>query len=459
MASSWDTFPGTYRQRQVSQIAAWIDARESGLVVGLSGAGKSNVLGFVAHRLTTHGQVLRPLLDLNRLSEPTLAALLRQLLAALNDAASTQLSAEASGRLQAITDKGMAQTDAFLLGRSVESALALLCGEMKLCTVILIDRFDVALEHLPPALYNNLRAWRDRHKIRLSYVVAARRDWPDWPNLPALSEFTDLIAGRTCWVGALSMDDLRWNVERFSGERPHKKLVERMAELCGGHAGLLKTLWAAGAGTLSITDKGKAETGVEHTPDEWAQQSGVRRQCQELWDDLPATIQESLRVWQMGRAQPQDAAKEFLLDTGLTVERGGELQLTSSVFAAFAREQAGVGGGVLWRDAATGQLFRGGVKLPVELTPQEDRLLAYLLAHPGEVCDKDALAEAVWSDEVRVEGIRDDRLAQLVRRLRDKVEPDPHAPRYIVPVWGRGYRLVMDGTGVFSYRSSASEQQ
>ena len=61
--------------------------------------------------------------------------------------------------------------------------------------------------------------------------------------------------------------------------------------------------------------------------------------------------------------------------------------------------------------------------------------------------DKDALADAVWSDEVRMEGIRDDRLAQFVRRLRDKVEPDPHTPRYIVPVWGRGYRLVMDGTG------------
>ena len=44
-----------------------------------------------------------------------------------------------------------------------------------------------------------------------------------------------------------------------------------------------------------------------------------------------------------------------------------------------------------------------------------------------------------------MEGIRDDRLAQLVRRLRDKVEPDPHTPHYIVPVWGRGYRLVPDG--------------
>ena len=433
MSSSWDTFPANYREREVAQIAAWIDAGESGLVVGLSGAGKSNVLGFVAHRLKGHGTLLRPLLDLNRLPEPTLAAFLRQLLAALDDAASAELPAEALIKLRDITGKGLAQTDAFLLGRSVEAALALLCGEMELRTIILMDRFDVALERFDASFFNNLRAWRDAHKTQLTYVVATRRDWPDWPNLPALSEFTDLIAGRTCWVGALSPGDLRWNLARFAGEKPSKKLVERMAELSGGHAGLLKTLWAAS----SLSSKGAG--GIEGKPSEWLKDSGVRRQCRELWDDLPTTVQESLRSWRAG------GAKNFLLNTGLSDGSNGEPHLTSSVFAAFVREQAGVGAGVLRRDAATGQVYRGGVRLSVELTPHEDRLLAYLLAHPGEVCDKDALAEAVWPDEVRMEGIRDDRLAQLVRRLRDKVEPDPHTPHYIVPVWGRGYRLVPDG--------------
>jgi hypothetical protein len=442
MPSQWDAFPANYRENEVEQIAQWIAAVESGLVVGLSGAGKSNVLGFVAHRLKGHGALLRPLLrpllDLNRLPEPTLAAFLRQLLAALDDAASAGLPADALVKLRGITDKGLAQTDAFLLGRSVEAALALLCGEMEVRTVILMDRFDVALERFDVSFFNNLRAWRDAHKTRLTYVVAARRDWPDWPNLPALSEFTDLIAGRTCWVGALSPGDLRWNLTRFAGEKPTKKLVERMAELSGGHAGLLKALWAAGAAS-SVSSKGAG--GIDARPSEWLKHGGVRRQCRELWDDLPATVQESLRSWQAG------GAKNYLLNTGLSDGSNGEPHLASSVFAAFVREQAGVGAGVLRRDAASGQVYRGSVRLPVELTPNEDRLLAYMLAHPGEVCDKDALAEAIWPDEVRVEGIRDDRLAQLVRRLRDKVEPDPHTPRYIMPVWGRGYRFVPDGAG------------
>lgn len=443
MASPWDTFPANYREREIAQIAAWIDAGESGLVVGLSGAGKSNVLGFVAHRPLplsspqargTKGEApLRPLLDLNGLPEPTSTAFLRRLLAALDDAAMARLPAEAMERLRAMLDRGLAQTDAFLLGRGVEAALALVCDEMKICATILMDRFDVALERFDAPFFNNLRAWRDAHKTRLTYVVAARRDWPDWPNLPTLSEFTDLIAGRTCWVGALSPDDLRWNLERFAGKKPTKKIVEQMTELSGGHAGLLKALWAAQA---ARQDEG---------PDEWLKHSGVRRQCQELWDDLPALVQESLRAWHAGGVMPP-SIQHFLVNAGLLVRDESQLRFTSSVLAAFAHEQAGASGGALRRDAATGQVYCGSTKLSVALTPQEDRLLAYLLAHPRQVCDKDALAEAIWPDEVRVEGVRDDRLAQLVRRLRDKVEPDPHSPRYIVPVWGRGYRLIPDGS-------------
>jgi DNA-binding winged helix-turn-helix (wHTH) protein len=69
-------------------------------------------------------------------------------------------------------------------------------------------------------------------------------------------------------------------------------------------------------------------------------------------------------------------------------------------------------------------------------------LLKYLEAHPGEVCSKDDLVRAVWpEDQVYERGIRDDSLAQLVRRLRVKIEPDPSNPRYILTAPGRGYQF------------------
>jgi DNA-binding response OmpR family regulator len=77
------------------------------------------------------------------------------------------------------------------------------------------------------------------------------------------------------------------------------------------------------------------------------------------------------------------------------------------------------------------------------LTAKENQLLACFLAHPGQVCAKDDLIRAVWpEDKVFEQGVRDDSLAQLVRRLREKIEPEPAAPRYIHTVPGRGYRFT-----------------
>jgi DNA-binding response OmpR family regulator len=53
------------------------------------------------------------------------------------------------------------------------------------------------------------------------------------------------------------------------------------------------------------------------------------------------------------------------------------------------------------------------------------------------------LARAVWpEDRVFGDGVRDDALAQLVRRLREKIEPAPSKPIHLLTVPGRGYRYV-----------------
>jgi len=51
----------------------------------------------------------------------------------------------------------------------------------------------------------------------------------------------------------------------------------------------------------------------------------------------------------------------------------------------------------------------------------------------------------VWPDEGFFDGISDERLAKLIKRLREKIEPDPRRPGYIKTVWGQGYRFVQPG--------------
>ncbi len=78
-----------------------------------------------------------------------------------------------------------------------------------------------------------------------------------------------------------------------------------------------------------------------------------------------------------------------------------------------------------------------------QLTAKENLLFEYFRARSGEVCEKDDLIRAVWpEDEVYSHGIRDDSLAQLIRRLRIKIEPDASNPRFIHTVTGRGYRFL-----------------
>ncbi len=77
---------------------------------------------------------------------------------------------------------------------------------------------------------------------------------------------------------------------------------------------------------------------------------------------------------------------------------------------------------------------RGGI--PLALTTRELDLLIHLLRHPGQAFSRTDLLRQVWGWEYGDEST----VTVHVRRLREKVEPDPAAPQRIATVWGVGYR-------------------
>ncbi|MBD5131191.1 MAG: response regulator transcription factor [Clostridiales bacterium] len=74
---------------------------------------------------------------------------------------------------------------------------------------------------------------------------------------------------------------------------------------------------------------------------------------------------------------------------------------------------------------------------PVKLTTLEFKLLAYLMANEGRVISKKELFEKVWEDKFTGDGT----LNVHIRRLREAIEISPNAPKYIVTVWGDGYKF------------------
>jgi DNA-binding response OmpR family regulator len=78
---------------------------------------------------------------------------------------------------------------------------------------------------------------------------------------------------------------------------------------------------------------------------------------------------------------------------------------------------------------------------PVSLTPQEFGLVLTLASHPGIVFSREALLAKVWRGEAFVSERSVD---ELVKRVRQKIEPSPGDPRYIATVWGIGYKFSDD---------------
>jgi DNA-binding response OmpR family regulator len=75
----------------------------------------------------------------------------------------------------------------------------------------------------------------------------------------------------------------------------------------------------------------------------------------------------------------------------------------------------------------------------VELTDQEFRLLHLLATHAGIVFSREALLGKIWRGDTFVT-VRS--VDTLVKRLRRRVEPDPAHPRYLLTVWGVGYKFA-----------------
>lgn len=117
--------------------------------------------------------------------------------------------------------------------------------------------------------------------------------------------------------------------------------------------------------------------------------------------------------------------RELVLRVGLVLRRGRES--TNSDLAPLTD-------GDLVVDGASRRVRVGSDE--VVLTAREFDLLRFLVANPGTVFTRGELLERVWGWSFGDQST----VTVHVRRLREKVEPDPASPTRLVTVWGVGYR-------------------
>ena len=75
----------------------------------------------------------------------------------------------------------------------------------------------------------------------------------------------------------------------------------------------------------------------------------------------------------------------------------------------------------------------------IALTAKEFEILKLFLLNPKKVFTKTQLFKSVWGENY----LNDENTVMVhIRRLREKIEPDPSNPGYIQTVWGIGYKLT-----------------
>lgn len=74
----------------------------------------------------------------------------------------------------------------------------------------------------------------------------------------------------------------------------------------------------------------------------------------------------------------------------------------------------------------------------IQLTAKEFDLLHFLFCHKGQVFTKEQIYEIVWGYNNAPDASN---LSSFIRKLRLKIEPHPDNPRYIITVWGVGYKF------------------
>jgi len=124
------------------------------------------------------------------------------------------------------------------------------------------------------------------------------------------------------------------------------------------------------------------------------------------------------------------------------------LELVARVKALFRRQEAMTqnqrqGGGYLTLGALVIDPVSRDVHLSgerVDLTPREFELLYHFARHPGQVFSRLSLLNLVWG--YQHEGY-EHTVNTHINRLRLKIEDTPASPRWILTVWGQGYKFVL----------------
>lgn len=451
---------GSYmRHLDVQNLLQFLYAGQCVQVVGFSNVGKSSLLRLIAQpdvwtqELGEAGQeFLVVYVDCNRMLDMTDQGFYELVLRCLQETNPTLASLP---ELQSAYEMLVAPASEFQVPLGFTRGVTAVLQATHHKVILLFDEFDEPFANLDSRVFLNLRAMRDRHNVKLTYVTATNHSLTVPPGAPHVAEFCELFAPRTWFLAPLTRTDVeravRGYMDAYEADFSQAD-IDFIFQWAGGHPPLIESVCIyLDAALDNVRDMRPSEHWELHqsVARQLPNDERIKEECAKLWDGC--TPEEQTELIALCRTPQQPTNQQVLsnlMRRHLVVRVENHYQLFCRLLQEYVRRKTVPQPTTptrLWVNIESGDVLVDGK--PVEtLTSLEYRLMLLLFYNVDKIVDRYQIVTEVWGEEY-LDEVEDARIEKLISRLRQKIEPDPSNPRFLITVRSRGYRLQLGQMG------------
>jgi DNA-binding winged helix-turn-helix (wHTH) protein len=435
----------SFRATEVDRILSALQVGDSCSIVGVGSIGKSNLLRFLQQEDVRRAKLgkkwnkyLFLYIDTNKFLGQSdwglFELMLHQLLAELSR---KEIDPEILQAVDNLYGRATEASTQHLALRYLDRAVSTICGRLGLRLVFLFDEFDDLCRTLPSQAFAALRALRDDNKYFLMYVVATRIDLQRLNNSKTdIEAFEELVTPNTIWLMAYSEEDARLMLHRLA-ERHHVEMmnesgIHKILSKTGGHPGLIRTVFNIVYEQLANLD------------DLNATNKQVQDECQRIWHSLAEDEQMALANLVSGGKHnviPLEMMERLRVKGLVGGSWAKPNKIFSTLLAEYILSERPIIGAHIYIDRKKRIVFVDDRAIE-DLALLEYKLIEFLDGRRQQVVTREEIIAHLYPDAKVANGISDNRIDSIVKRLRKVIEPDPNQPRFILTMRGHGLELA-----------------
>jgi DNA-binding winged helix-turn-helix (wHTH) protein len=420
-------YPLYFRNKQAAQLGQEIKNRHSVILVGMKRVGISNFLRFFIYQQKIQETFIHDqkkhlfiAVDLNDMVEREIFPFWILTFKRIVDAVeASTIPQETKKEIQDLFLNSIQINDQFMMIENIRKTLSKII-ELGLLPTIFLIRFDRMQQVATENFFANLKGLQDSMSPHLSFVITCFRPLEDLiPKLKKsfLSSFTHPIFLKPASEADQKVLLDTYQVRYGLNLNPNQK--KQLFDLVGGHIRFLQL-------AMIILNENHKLT-FEKVLKKINQDERIMLQAEELWESLTQEEQQILKKMIDSSISANEIEKHrYLIETGFVINKNNQYQIFTSFLDRYIKNHT---------------ISQNNSDNSIEFTKKELALFTFLQKNLNQVCERDQIIEAVWTDEEEALEVSDWAMDRLVARVRAKLKKQK-SDSEILTIRTRGYKLI-----------------